>query len=167
MEQPFRRRLIAAASVAAVFAVPAVDSAAQAARRTSDVPLPGPPHWTAALEASRTGRMPIVLMFSRAGCPYCIALRRDSLRHLAAEAPQRGILFFELDVADDRPIGAASGVTGVSLAREFAVTVTPTVVFVGPGGELAERLLGYGSRDFYNAYLDERIEQARRRLGGS
>jgi thiol-disulfide isomerase/thioredoxin len=167
MEQPFRRRLVAAAGMAVVFAVPGLDSAAQTARRTPDVPLPGPPDWNAALEASRTGRMPIVLMFSRAGCPYCIALRRDSLRHLAAEAPQRGVLFFELDVADGRPIGAGSAVTGMSLAREFEVTVTPTVVFVGPGGELAERLLGYGSRDFYNAYLDERIELARKRLAGS
>jgi hypothetical protein len=44
--------------------------------------------------------------------------------------------------------------------------VSPTVVFLGPRGELAERLVGYPSADFYNAYLDDRIARARAAIAG-
>ena len=44
--------------------------------------------------------------------------------------------------------------------------LAPTVVFLAPDGtELAERLIGYPSADFYGAYLEQRLEQARARLG--
>ncbi|MEY3707473.1 MAG: hypothetical protein RL585_2030, partial [Pseudomonadota bacterium] len=43
-------------------------------------------------------------------------------------------------------------------------TMVPTVLFLGPQGEIAERLIGYGSRDFYGAYLNERIASARKKL---
>jgi hypothetical protein len=38
--------------------------------------------------------------------------------------------------------------------------MAPTVLFMGPEGEIAERLVGYGSPDFYGAYLEQRIAQA-------
>ena len=42
---------------------------------------------------------------------------------------------------------------------------TPTVLFLGPQGqEIAERLVGLGSNDFYGAYLDDRLATARKVL---
>lgn len=49
-------------------------------------------------------------------------------------------------------------------ARALKVRMAPTVLFLGPAGELAERLIGYGAPDFYTAYLEQRIAQARQRL---
>jgi hypothetical protein len=52
---------------------------------------------------------------------------------------------------------------GVELQR-YRITMVPTVLFLGPQGEIAERLIGYGSRDFYGAYLNERIANAKKKL---
>ena len=52
-----------------------------------------------------------------------------------------------------------------ALARLLGVKIAPTLVFLGPDGEIAERLVGYGSPDFFSAYLDDRIETARRAIG--
>jgi hypothetical protein len=52
-----------------------------------------------------------------------------------------------------------------ALARLLGVKIAPTLVFLGPDGEIAERLVGYGSPDFFSAYLDDRIETARRTIG--
>jgi hypothetical protein len=47
------------------------------------------------------------------------------------------------------------------------VRVAPTVSFLSARGEVAPPLVGYSSPDFYGAYLDDRIEQARAALRSS
>jgi hypothetical protein len=54
-----------------------------------------------------------------------------------------------------------------ALARLLGVKIAPTLVFLGPDGEIAERLVGYGSPDFFSAYLDDRIDAAKRAIGGA
>lgn len=154
--------------------------------------LPRARSLTALLERCAQDRSPIVAMFSRAGCPYCAAIRRDQLAHLVRDAAARGVQVVEFDIADERAFVAGaspSGSTGLrsesgasdpsrpdradvlraaaspaALARALRIRLAPTVVFLGPDGELAKRLIGYSSPDFYGAYLDERIEQARAAL---
>jgi thiol-disulfide isomerase/thioredoxin len=140
--------------------------AAGAAAPAGDSPLPAPDSWRDALRRAGTDGRPLVVLFSTPGCPWCRALRRDVLHHLAAEAQARGVRVLELDLTDDRPFADGSGDSPASVARSLGARVSPTVVFAGPGGELAERLVGYPSPDFYNAYLDERIAQARARIAG-
>jgi hypothetical protein len=56
------------------------------------------------------------------------------------------------------------------LAQQLGIKLVPTLLFLGwdkASGEfqeLAERLVGYGSRDFFSAYLDERIAISQKRL---
>jgi hypothetical protein len=53
------------------------------------------------------------------------------------------------------------------LIAELKVTIAPTLVFYGRyGAEVAERLVGIGSNDFYGAYLDQRVEAARKAVRG-
>lgn len=47
-----------------------------------------------------------------------------------------------------------------ALAASLGIRFAPTVAFFGPDGELAERLVGYQSADFYGAYLEQRIATA-------
>ena len=50
-------------------------------------------------------------------------------------------------------------------ASRYGVSLTPTLVFVNPDGEeLSDKLEGIWSEDFYGAYIDKRIDHARRRL---
>ena len=156
-------------------------------------------------------RTPVVALFSRDGCPWCEAIRRDQLVHLARDARAQGVMVVEFDVADDRPF-ATGGATDrepgnrqkgkratpppagrkadrqsardpnpeagepaalarirtaespAALARRLGIRAVPTVVFLGGDEELAERLVGYQSPDFYGAYLEQRIADARRRM---
>ena len=131
-----------------------------------------------AREAWRNQR-PIVLMFSLPGCPWCDALRREHLNGLAAHQETLQIRFLELDMSERRPFlkdsepepsGSAGSTAWWQLAspadcaRALRVRMAPTVLFMGPDGEVAERLVGYGSPDFYGAYLEQRMTQARNRL---
>jgi hypothetical protein len=130
----------------------------------------------------------VVALFSTAGCGWCDALRAAELRHLAREADARGVLVVEFDLADGRPFRADASAgskdrhaqlrpavepatagwtraeSPAALARRLGIRVAPTVAFLGPQGGVAEPLVGYGSPDFYGAYLDERIAQAREAL---
>jgi len=52
-----------------------------------------------------------------------------------------------------------------SIAGKYQVWVTPTVLFVDSNGEeIAERLVGVSSLDFYGGYLDAALDQSRSRL---
>lgn len=143
----------------------------------SDV-LPRPASWQALLrESARTGR-PVVAMFSIHGCPYCLLVRRDHLRHLAREQATRGVFVVELDLNDRKPFSdaatddgrptkqasavwpATAAVSPAAVADALGIRLAPSITFIGPHGELAERLVGYQSADFYGAYLDDRIETA-------
>jgi len=101
------------------------------------------------LLASGQLRRPLVLFVSMKGCGWCDLLRTDVFQHLARDREKEGVLVFET------PQG------GVELQR-YRIAMVPTVLFLGPQGtEVAERLIGY-SRDFYTAYLSDRIAQARK-----
>lgn len=115
----------------------------------------------------RTERRVLVALFSRPDCAFCAALRRDQLVHLVRESDTLGIIVAEFDLTMKTRFGDADasspfGDSPAEFARRLNVRATPTVVFMGDNGEVAERLVGYGSPDFYGAYLDDRIETAKR-----
>lgn len=126
--------------------------------------LPAPETWEPTLTmAARQGR-PVVVLWGTAGCPWCDALRREVLIHLWRDAARRELEVFEFDLADRRASTGQPDISPAGLAERFRIRVSPTVSFHGPQGELATRLVGYTSRDFYPAYLEERIESAQKRL---
>jgi hypothetical protein len=143
--------------------------AAAGTARPDHAKLPRPASLGALRAQAERERRPIVALFSVTGCGHCEAIRRDQLRHLARESDARGVLVVEFDIADDRPFEAPAGAVAdwngapspAALARRLGVRVAPTLAFLGPGGEVAPRLVGYGSPDFFGAYLDDRIEQAK------
>lgn len=115
----------------------------------------------AALAADR-GRA-LVLMVSLEGCPYCRLVRDHYLAPLAAQ----GQPTVQIDWGRaDRLLDFDGRATNhADFIERLGVRVTPTVLFVGRGGrELAPRLVGVSSVDFYGHYLDERIQSATRAL---
>lgn len=152
----------------------------QTAQHPSHAPLPRPESLHALHAQSAAEQRPVVALFSTAGCGWCEALRREQLQHLARDAGRRGVLVAEFDLADRRAFGGAGAGAAdkglpahawptagspAELARLLGVRVAPTLVFLGPSGVAAAPLVGYTSPDFYGAYLDERIEQARTAVG--
>ncbi len=103
------------------------------------------------LERTAKQKRPLVLLVTMPGCAWCDLVKQDYLQHLARDQDKEGVFVFE----------TIQG--GVELQR-YRIKMVPTVLFLGPQGEIAERLIGYGSRDFYGAYLNERIANAKKKL---
>ena len=112
----------------------------------------------------------VVALFSLPGCPYCEVVRRNYLRHLENEIG--GVRVVEYGIGDERRFadapsggpatkGAVPAQSAAAMAESFGIRIAPTVVFLaGDGKEVAERLVGYASPDFYGAYLERRIASA-------
>jgi len=134
---------------------------AAASLRAAQPALPMPGSLASALEAALVRNRALVMMVSLPGCPWCKLVRQSYLAPLLAE----GQPVIEMDMQDQRGIvgfdGAAT--TAVRLAETLRVRVAPTVLFLGRGGrELAPRLTGVTSEDFYGAYLQDRVDAANR-----
>lgn len=116
---------------------------------------------------------PLVVMFSLRGCPWCDALRREHFDALEKRQDSERVLAVELDMLDTRPFNPLApqmrapswaAASPRELARQHRVRLAPTILFLGPHGEVAERLVGYGSPDFFGAYLEQRLGEARSAL---
>jgi thioredoxin-related protein len=104
---------------------------------------------------------PLLVFVSLDNCPFCkiardhyllplmneqsIPIVQVNFRHLAAVTDSRGHVM-----------------TQDQLIRMWGVKVAPTLLFLGKDGkEIAPRLTGGSTSDFYGAYLDERMHLAR------
>jgi len=148
---PFRRRLLLACGAACA---PGLSLAAAA-------PLPTPASLPDELAAALAKGGPLLVMVSLDGCPYCRIVREN---YLGPMRQQEGLSVVQLDMHSQRRVKDFNGVavTHDQMIRGWGIKVAPTVLFFGRGGaELAERLVGGYIPDFYGAYLDDRLQQAR------
>lgn len=103
-----------------------------------------------------------MVMVSLDRCPFCKAVRDSHLRPLQAETGQ---IIVQLDMNSMQTVVDFSGklMTHDQLIRRWGAKVAPTVLFFGRGGvEVAPRLDGAYLPDFYGAYLEDRLQVARR-----
>jgi thioredoxin-related protein len=115
----------------------------------------------------RAESTPLVLVIWAHDCPYCGVLEKQVLQPLLAsgELDGRGLLR-RIDLEGEllRDFDGRQ-VSGWSFAGRYRARLTPTVLFLdAEGNELAERLVGINSVDFYPAYLDRAIDAAGARL---
>jgi len=107
---------------------------------------------------------PLVVMVSLHPCPWCDEVRTN---YLAPMHAREGLAVVQVDMRGAQVTRNLQGQpsTHDALVRAWEVKAAPTVLFLGPGGqEVADRLVG-GSPDFYSAYLDGRLERARKAIG--
>ena len=139
--------------------------AAPLAARAQETALPRPPSLPEAARRAALQGQPLVLLVSLPGCPYCERIRRSHLLPLQAEL---GDGVFQIDLGSARALVDFDGAprSHAAVARAWKANFAPSVLFFDARGrELAERLVGAGLPDFYGAYLDQRLETARRELG--
>lgn len=113
-------------------------------------------------------RVPLLVFYTQPGCPYCDEARRNYLGPMNADPARRKTLrIVELDITSDAPLVDFSGhrTTRRAFAQTRRVRFVPVVAFLDPRGEpLARPLIGLTVPDFYQTYLDRRIEEALARL---
>ena len=117
------------------------------------------------LAQALAGRQPLVVMVSLHRCPWCEEVRNN---YLAPMREREGLPVVQVDMRSEQGTRTVqgAGITHDALVRGWKISMAPTVLFLGAGGkEVAERLVG-GSPDFYAAYLDNRLAQARKAING-
>ena len=78
-----------------------------------------------------------------------------------------GTAIVQVDMRNNQPVLDFAGklTTHDELTRRWKVSITPTLLFFGPGGkEVAERMEGAYLPDYYGPYLEERMAQGRKAL---
>lgn len=126
--------------------------------------LPSPDALPQALADALARREPLVLMASLAGCPFCHVVRSQHLWPLL----RSGGAVVQINFRDGRSLRDWQGRTlsQAQMVAQLGIGVAPTLLFFGPGGqgaarEVAPRLEGASIPDFYGAYLEDRLQQAR------
>ena len=107
-----------------------------------------------------------VALFSQRQCALCEAVREHYLKPMMA-GRRAGITFAEFELNGTRRVASWAGrsMTEAEFARERKAKFAPTVMFLGTAGEeLAPPIVGL-SRDFFGAYLDQRIRIASKAVG--
>ena len=119
---------------------------------------------------AKSQQLPILVMFSASYCGYCSTLKEEFLKPmlLSGDYTDKVIIrVLEIDGADDiRDIDGAK-IDPESLADRYNIQLTPTLAFIDPRGkELAPRLIGMTTIDFYGGYLDDAIDNSLIQLRG-
>jgi thioredoxin-related protein len=124
----------------------------------------------AALGKVATARkLPVMLVFTRPGCPYCARAKKDHLEPLSASSGYGSqVIIREIEAPNDLiPLRDFDGnpTTHGEFARKYAVQAVPTVIMVDArGAPLADAIVGLNVPDFYNLYLEQAIDAARLKL---
>lgn len=112
--------------------------------------------------------LPILLSFSSEHCGYCALLEEDFLKPMLISGDyQDKILIRKIIIDSGHNLVDFDGATVGSdqLASRYRVKVVPTVLFVDARGqELAERMVGINTPEFYGGYLDQNIDTALSRV---
>lgn len=129
----------------------------------ADTPLPPLRNLQTSAAAAAARHQPLIVMFSLPSCPYCEKLRRTQYQFLV----KQGYVVRQVEINDRSRIVGFDGqpTSGARLAVQYDVHLAPTVLFFGPGGkELAPRIVGALTEDFYGAYLDRALHTAEQAL---
>lgn len=152
------------------FLVLAPGLAVALAAAAPQTPLPLATDLQADGRVSRSRRVPIVILFSLPGCPYCEVVRRSHLAPMLRDPRESArAIIRQVDIDSDQSVVGFGGAptTHAAIARAHGVRSAPVVAFWdGEGRPLADALSGLLLPDFYSAYLDSALESARARLAG-
>ncbi len=118
----------------------------------------------AKLAASR--QAPIMLVFTRPDCPFCLRAKKEHLEPLRVSQNYGAkIIIREIEAANSRiALRDFDGnlTTHADFARKYEIKSVPTVIVVDARGKpLAESIVGLTSPDFYNLYLEQAIDAGR------
>lgn len=112
----------------------------------------------------RDKNLPLLLAFRADYCGYCRQLEDEYLIPMAKSdqyAKRILIRIFSVDKTGTVTDFNGSQIDVDIFTQKYQGSTTPTLVFLDADGkEVAERLLGYNSPDFYGAYLETAIETA-------
>jgi thioredoxin-related protein len=157
----WRRRDWLLLAVASLATVPALTQTS--AQPGASATLPAAQSLRDELAQALKNKQPLIVMVSLDGCVFCRQARQSHLSPMH----RAGTPIVQVDMRNSQPVLDFAGklTTHDQLTRQWKVSITPTLLFIGPGGkEVAERMEGAYLPDFYGPYLEQRLEQGRKAL---
>lgn len=119
-------------------------------------------------QQAKQENVPVLLLFSSEDCEFCEAIRQNYLLPMMRSSEYHdAILFRQLYMDEFSLMRNEQGklVGGDQLALQFAVSVSPTILFVDANGqEVAERIVGLSGADYFDKTLQLHISQATRSM---
>jgi thioredoxin-related protein len=116
-------------------------------------------------------RVPILVLFSTPGCPYCEQVKRDYLAPMHTDRAYRNrVIIREVTVNATTPLTGFDGTstTEGAFAAANQVFMVPTVmVFDTQGTAASEAIVGLLIPDFYFGYLEAAIDQGLGKVRGN
>jgi thiol-disulfide isomerase/thioredoxin len=132
-----------------------------------DALLPAIDDIQALAAASARAGIPIIVLFTTPGCPYCQEARQNYLAPRYSEQQRRTTpeyLLHEVDITSRRPVGAIDGraYTEAQLADRYGIHFAPVLMaFDSRWRPLGEPLVGLDRAGFYESYVERLISAAR------
>ena len=110
----------------------------------------------------------LVIEVSSEDCGYCRRLEEDFLKPMQRNSYYDDkVLIRSISLSDFEHLVDFEGrsVSAADFALKYDVFVTPTLLFLDANGvELAEKLVGFWSADYFGGYIDNSIDEAREKL---
>lgn len=120
--------------------------------------------FTQEARAAEAAKVPILILFSRPGCPYCEQILREFLLPMQRNPEYRTkVIMRQIQVDGRAPLRDFAGkpVTHGQFARGQHIQLVPTIkLFDARGQELTEPLIGLTTPDYFGGFLDQRIDEA-------
>jgi len=113
---------------------------------------------------SKNRALPIMMVFSSSHCGYCEILENEFLRPMLLSGEYQNKIIIRKIVLDE--VGALRDFQGkligsADLESRYNISITPTIIFFDhQGKELAKRMIGVGTIDFFGGYLDNAIDKS-------
>ena len=107
---------------------------------------------------------PLIVLYSRADCPFCRTIEKNHLRGLRHD-PRYGQRVVIREIGQDRDTAlrdfSGRSTTHARFTAANGIKRVPVVAFYGPQGQpLAEPIVGARLPDFYQGYLEAAIDQS-------
>ena len=119
-------------------------------------------------QTAEQGQLPIVVLFSASYCGFCTIVKDEFLRPMliSGEYTDKAMIrVIEIDTDGDLMDLNGQPISAEDFADRHNISLTPTLAFFdAQGNELAPRMVGVTTVDFYGGYLDQAIDDSLLRL---
>lgn len=139
-----------------------------ASLQAEEMPIPSLRNLQVDGQTSQQGQLPIVVLFSASHCGYCSIIKDEFLRPMliSGEYTDKAMIrVIEIDGSDELIDLNGEAISAEDFANRYGIYLTPTLAFFDArGNELAPRMVGVTTVDYYGGYLDDAINASRQRL---
>lgn len=115
-------------------------------------------------------RVPILVVFTSPGCPYCDRVKAEYLVPMHKDpAYRKRVLIREVTIGVDTPLtdfGGARTTEGAFSAAHKVFMVPTVMVFDARGAVIGDPIVGMLSPDYYFGYLESAIDAGIARMRG-